>query len=89
MIGSKFPIVPSYLINLVNIVLEKEIQKRTGILLSLLNPEDFVDDIHNPIMMMYGQQDELTKMDSFLQMFEKIPSKNKKIEIFVGNHTDE
>ena len=41
------------------ILLEKEIRKRTGILLSLMNPEEFVDKIKNPIFTIIGNNDEL------------------------------
>lgn len=40
-------------------------------------------------MMIFGKNDELTKIDHFLKLFESIPSMNKKVEIFMGNHTDE
>jgi len=40
-------------------LLEKEIKTRTGVLLSYLNPNDFVSKIKTPVFTIVGNQDEL------------------------------
>lgn len=59
MVKSKTKSIPEWIVNLVITSLDEEIKKRTGVKISLLNPAEFIINIHTPIYCILGNEDEL------------------------------
>jgi hypothetical protein len=61
MVKSRTNKIPTWIINIVVSMLETEIAKRTGIKLSLMNPNDFLKSFRTPVFCILGNEDEMIK----------------------------
>ena len=61
MVNSRTNKIPSWIINLVASMLETEIAKRTGIKISLMNPNDFLKGFRTPVFCIIGNTNEMVK----------------------------
>ena len=89
MVKNKAKQVPEMLVGLVLKATNGDIKEKAGIDLTQINPIDFIQDICHPIYMIIGNEDELVKYEHFSEMFQKCPSKIKKLKLFKGAHADD
>lgn len=88
MVNSQMKGVPDFVVDLTLSQLEKDIAIKTGIVLSNINPLEYVESVPNSVCAVIGTKDHMLELDKFIKMYEKFPGKIKKLKMFQGTHQD-
>jgi len=88
-VDSKAPNIPDLLIDMALAVIDTSVFEKTGINLSEIKPECFLDGVDIPTMLMSGEKDELVKPEEIRKIFQSFKTKIKRLRFLPGGHADD
>ncbi len=68
-VQSKAPKVPSLLIDMALAVIDNSVMEKTGIMLSDIKPNCYLDGLTLPVLLLCGDKDEMVKMEDIKTLF--------------------
>ena len=77
---------PDAILNTAIILIKNTIIEKNGLDLTKLNPIEDAEKTYCPIFFIHALDDDLIQLEHSIELFEKCPSKDKKLNVCEGNH---